>query len=95
MAHAQLRAALEGAATRGKLVVLERVFHSFDGQGVAGMLLLSSSHLTVHTWPEFGYAAVDLFTCDPIPAEGQTEADLVRCARRRCLDAESYPPLLC
>lgn len=58
--------ALHEAAVAGKLSVLHEVFHSFgEGQGVTGMLLLSSSHLTVHTWPEYGYAAVDIFTCAP------------------------------
>ena len=38
----------------------------------AGMLLLSSSHLTVHTWPEHGYAAIDVFHCDPSAGAGAT-----------------------
>jgi S-adenosylmethionine decarboxylase len=36
------------------------------------MLLLSSSHLTVHTWPEHGYAAIDVFHCDPSAGAGAT-----------------------
>lgn len=57
------RAPLAAQSVAGGLSVLQEAFHSFEGQGATGMLLLSSSHLTVHTWPEFGYAAVDLFTC--------------------------------
>jgi S-adenosylmethionine decarboxylase len=71
-----MKQALLGAAGVGNLVVLESVFHSFDGQGVTGMLLLSTSHLTVHTWPEYGYAAVDLFTCSPIPVRECVRAAL-------------------
>ena len=44
--EALLRRGLLDAAEAGRLVVLEEVFHSFEGQGVTGMLLLSSSHLT-------------------------------------------------
>ena len=44
------------------------VWHQFPGHaGVTGMVLLSESHLTVHTWPEFGLAAFNLFSCQPRP----------------------------
>lgn len=54
---------LQGAATAAGLTVLDATFHKFQPQGVTGLLLLSESHLSVHTWPELGYAAVDLFSC--------------------------------
>ena len=39
-------------------------FHQFDGAGgVTGMVVLAESHMSIHTWPEYGYAAVDIFTC--------------------------------
>ena len=39
-------------------------FHQFgEGQGVTGVLLLRESHISIHTWPEFGFAAVDAFMC--------------------------------
>ena len=41
-------------------------FHQFDGGGgVTGMVVLAESHMSVHTWPEKGYAACDVFTCGP------------------------------
>jgi len=40
-----------------------RVFHNFSPEGVSGVILISESHFSIHTWPEHGYAAVDLFTC--------------------------------
>ena len=40
-----------------------RVFHKFSPHGVSGVILISESHFSIHTWPEYGYAAVDLFTC--------------------------------
>lgn len=43
--------------------VREAVFHKFSPQGVSGVVVISESHLTIHTWPELGYAAVDIFTC--------------------------------
>ena len=38
-------------------------FHQFSPQGVTGVLAIAESHLCIHTWTEFGYAAVDIFTC--------------------------------
>lgn len=37
--------------------------HAFAPQGVTGVLLLEESHVSIHTWPEKGYAAVDFYTC--------------------------------
>jgi S-adenosylmethionine decarboxylase len=39
------------------------LFHQFEPQGVTGIVVLSESHLSIHTWPEKKYAALDLFTC--------------------------------
>lgn len=38
-------------------------FHRFNPNGVSGVVVISESHLAVHTWPEYGYAALDIFTC--------------------------------
>ena len=38
-------------------------FHQFSPQGVTGVIAIAESHLCIHTWPEYGYAAVDIFTC--------------------------------
>ncbi|MBO5821764.1 MAG: adenosylmethionine decarboxylase, partial [Lentisphaeria bacterium] len=43
--------------------VVNSVFHSFEPQGVSGVVVISESHFAVHAWPEHDYAAVDLFTC--------------------------------
>jgi len=53
-----VNAALEAGAE-----VREVVFHKFSPQGVSGVVVISESHLAIHTWPELGYAAVDVFTC--------------------------------
>lgn len=43
--------------------VLSSSFHSFEPQGVSGMVIIAESHFSVHAWPEHDYAAVDIFTC--------------------------------
>lgn len=53
-----VKSALEAGAE-----VREVAFHKFSPQGVSGVVVISESHLTIHTWPELGYAAVDVFTC--------------------------------
>ena len=56
--EAMVNAALEAGAE-----IREVVFHKFSPQGVSGVVVISESHLAIHTWPELGYAAVDVFTC--------------------------------
>jgi spermidine synthase len=51
------------AAKAGSMEILKSHFHKFEPQGVTGFLLLSTSHISVHTWPEYGYAAFDVFSC--------------------------------
>src|SRR4051794_32121502 len=53
---------LEGARCAGATVVSEH-FHKFAPQGVSGVVILAESHLAIHSWPEHGYVAVDLFGC--------------------------------
>ena len=43
--------------------IVESCFHTFNPFGVSGAVVISESHLTIHTWPEHKYAAVDIFTC--------------------------------
>ncbi|MGE0709519.1 MAG: adenosylmethionine decarboxylase [Planctomycetota bacterium] len=65
-----IRAAmLEAARVIGATVVGE-AFHRFTPHGVSGTVVIAESHLSIHTWPERGYAAIDIFTCgglDPRP----------------------------
>ncbi len=51
------------AAKVAKATVVKSVFHNFSPQGVTGVIVVEESHFAIHTWPEHGYAAVDLFTC--------------------------------
>jgi S-adenosylmethionine decarboxylase len=51
------------AAKEAKATVVEVAFHEFNPFGISGMVIIAESHLSIHTWPEYGYAAVDIFTC--------------------------------
>ena len=63
-------AAMRRAVERAGLTLLQQAVHAFAPHGVTAVALLAESHLSVHTWPEHGYAAVDLFSCgDPRQAE--------------------------
>jgi S-adenosylmethionine decarboxylase len=54
---------LQRAAQQAGLEPLQAIAHQFHPQGVTVLVLLSASHLAIHTWPEQGYAAIDVFTC--------------------------------
>lgn len=56
---------LEAAEHAGASVVAKS-FHQFAPQGVSGTVTIAESHLAIHTWPEHGYAAVDVFTCGDV-----------------------------
>jgi S-adenosylmethionine decarboxylase proenzyme len=63
---------MEEAAVECGATVVDKKFHMFSPYGVSGVVIIAESHLAIHTWPELGYAAVDLFTCgdtcDPVKA---------------------------
>lgn len=62
-----IRESMLAAAEGGELTVLNIAMHAFAPHGVTGVMLLAESHLSIHTWPEYGYAAVDVFTCGGLP----------------------------
>ena len=55
--------ALLQAAEKSGATVISSSFHSFNPQGISGVVIIAESHFTVHVWPEHDYAAVDIFTC--------------------------------
>lgn len=55
-------AMLEAARACGATIVGSH-FHAFNPHGVSGVVIIAESHLAIHTWPEYGYAAIDAFTC--------------------------------
>ena len=58
-----IRAALIEAAKVCGATVLHTKFHRFSPHGITGYVLLAESHISIHTWPEYDYAALDIFTC--------------------------------
>jgi len=57
---------IKDASKIGMSTLLNQITHTFEPQGVTSLALLAESHLSIHTWPELGYAAVDAFTCGEI-----------------------------
>jgi S-adenosylmethionine decarboxylase len=64
-----IREALESSARAAGATLLHSHYHSFGDGGVSGVSVLAESHITIHTWPARGYAAIDIFMCggcDPV-----------------------------
>ncbi len=59
----QLEKALIEAASKAKAKICGKLFYKFNPQGVTGFVLISESHMSIHTWPEYNYCAIDIFTC--------------------------------
>nr|WP_307728065.1 adenosylmethionine decarboxylase [Massilia terrae] len=82
---ARIDVLLREAALAAGARILHGHFHNFGaGMGVTGVLLLAESHISIHTWPEHGFAAVDIFMCgaaQPERALGIIDAALQPLAR--------------
>jgi S-adenosylmethionine decarboxylase len=64
----RIEALMNEAALAARANIVASVFQPFEPQGVTGVVVIEESHLSIHTWPEHGYAAVDFFTCgDALP----------------------------
>lgn len=59
----EVRDALVSAAREARATIVDISFHEFNPFGISGMVVIAESHLSIHTWPEYSYAAVDIFTC--------------------------------
>ncbi len=59
----RIRESMLGAAVKVGATVVGETFHQYSPQGVSGTVVIAESHLAVHTWPECGYVAVDIYTC--------------------------------
>jgi S-adenosylmethionine decarboxylase len=63
---ARVKDTLVAAAKEAKATIVDISFHEFNPFGISGVVVIAESHLTIHTWPEYSYAAVDIFTCGDI-----------------------------
>ena len=61
-----IRRVMVTAAEECGAEVLGESFHRFSPQGISGVVVIAESHLSIHTWPEYGYAAADVFTCGTV-----------------------------
>ena len=61
--EAFIRTIITSSAKIAGATLINLITHSFKPQGVTGLALLAESHISIHTWPEIGYAAIDVFTC--------------------------------
>jgi len=59
----ELEKRLVESAVQANSTVVKSVFHHYSPYGVSGVVVIAESDITIHTWPEYGYAAVDVFTC--------------------------------
>lgn len=57
---------LTAAVKASGATLIKPFFHQFAPQGVSGVIIIAESHFTIHTWPEYNYAAVDVFTCGEV-----------------------------
>ena len=100
-----VREALLTAAYKARATVITHCFHRFSPHGVSGVVVIAESHISIHTWPEAGYAAVDVFTCGDkalphraakyirqvFSPTAHSEKELVRGIPPIGLEAETYP----
>ncbi len=58
-----IETAMLSACQKAKATIVRHTFHEFSPFGVSGVVVIAESHVAIHTWPEYNYAAVDIFTC--------------------------------
>ena len=58
-----LENSMKDAVRASGATIIDSTFHKFSPHGVSGVIVIAESHMAIHTWPEYGYAAVDFFTC--------------------------------
>ena len=54
---------MQKAVLASGATIVDTKFHQFSPYGVSGVIVIAESHMAIHTWPEYGYAAIDFFTC--------------------------------
>lgn len=62
----EVRKVMVSAAKEAGATIIDISFREFSPFGISGIVVIAESHLTIHTWPEYSYAAVDIFTCGDI-----------------------------
>ncbi|MFO7783631.1 MAG: adenosylmethionine decarboxylase [Thermodesulfobacteriota bacterium] len=84
-----VRGVMTEAVEASGATMIQPFFHQFAPQGVSGVVIISESHFSIHTWPEYGYAAIDIFTCGD-----QIDMDVALETLRRGFGAASIQKML-
>ncbi len=74
----KVRNALVSAAKEARATIVDISFHEFNPFGISGVVVIAESHLTIHTWPEYDYAAVDIFTCGDVIKPEEAASYLIK-----------------
>lgn len=101
----KVKGALLEAARRAQATIVDTVFHEFNPCGISGVVIIAESHISIHTWPEQRYAAVDIFSCSDtmqpeaaasylIEVFGAERASVVEMQRGMFLNFRESTPLL-
>lgn len=71
------------AARKAGATIVKKAFHQFKPYGVSGMVVIAESHLSIHTWPEYEYAAVDIFVCGNLDVDSAEKYLIKRLASKQ------------
>ena len=86
-----VKTALVEAAKRAEATIIDVMFHEFNPFGISGVVVIAESHLSIHTWPEYRYAAVDIFSCGDTLKPAEAAAYLVeqfQASRASCVEVK-------
>ena len=86
-----VRKTLVETAQKLNCTILKDTFHRFSPQGVSGVLVIAESHLSIHTWPEQEFAAMDLFTCGDTSQLEAMPRILEKAFKAQRVDFKIYP----
>src|SRR5262249_38914294 len=86
-----VKTALVEAAKRAEATIIDVVFHEFNPFGISGVVVIAESPLSIHTWPEYRYAAVDIFSCGETLKPAEAASYLVKefgASRASCVEVK-------
>lgn len=86
----EVKTLLCDAVREGGGTIVKAVFHNFSPYGVSGVVVITESHVTIHTWPEYAYAAVDIFSCSEKLDHAAIRKQLKQALRSRRVTGKSF-----
>ncbi len=87
----QVKKCLCEAVLKAGGTIVKAVFHNFNPWGVSGVVVIAESHVTIHTWPEHAYAAVDIFSCSEKLDHGAIRRYLQQALSARRVTGRTFP----